>query len=138
MTAMPVFAIEAPTGASRDAKQNMMKAISDALLEAFHFDDTRGWLREYPAENVSQDGRVGAEPIRPVVFLAASELDSLDAKRRLVQKIDSAIGAAYSGIANIEEVVVFFNEYPPHDVGLKRSVFSDKAEIVAALAQLNS
>jgi hypothetical protein len=58
---MPDFAIEAPSGVPQDAKQKMLREISEALDEAFHFPDIRGWLREYPAENVSQDGRVGAE-----------------------------------------------------------------------------
>jgi hypothetical protein len=135
---MPVFTIEAPTGAGPKTKQEMMKAIHDALDEAYHFPDTRGWLREYPAENVSQDGRVQAEPVRPVFFLEAPELDSLDAKRTLVQKIEAAIGTAYRGIANVDEVLVLINHYPLHNVGWRQSLQSDKPEIVAAVAQLNS
>jgi hypothetical protein len=78
---MPVFTIDAPTGADRGAKQKMLKDIHDALDEAYHFPDTRGWLREYPAENVAQDGRVQAEPVRPVCSLEVPELASLDTKR---------------------------------------------------------
>ena len=43
---MPVFTIDAPLGAGLQAKQKMMKDIHDALDEAYHFPDTRGWLRE--------------------------------------------------------------------------------------------
>lgn len=64
----------------------MLKEITDALDEAYPIPDTRGWLREYSADNVSQDGRVRAEPIRPVVSLEAPELANLDAKRKLVQR----------------------------------------------------
>jgi phenylpyruvate tautomerase PptA (4-oxalocrotonate tautomerase family) len=138
MTAMPVFTIDAPTGAGSDAKQKMLKEIHDALDEAYHFPDTRGWLREYPAENVAQDGRVKAEPVRPVCSLEVPDLVSLDAKRKLVQKIEAAIGGAYSGIANVDEVLVLINHYPLHNVGWKQSLQSDKAEIVAAVEQLNS
>jgi len=134
---MPVFTIDAPGGARQDAKQKMMREITEALDEAYHFPDTRGWLREYPAENISQDGRVHAEPARPVVSLEAPELASLDAKRKLVRKIETAVGAAYSGIANTEEVLVLINHYPLENVGWRASLQSDKPEIVAAVAQLN-
>ncbi|OBI49950.1 N-acetylmuramic acid 6-phosphate etherase [Mycobacterium kyorinense] len=134
---MPVFTVDAPNGATRNAKHTMLKEITDALDEAYHFPDTRGWLREYSAENVSQDGRVQAEPVRPVVSLEAPELASLDAKRKLVQKIETAVGSAYAGIANVEEVLVLINHYPLQDVGWRGSLQSDKPEIVAALAELN-
>lgn len=83
---MPVFTVDAPIGALPNAKQKMLKEITDALDEAYPIPDTRGWLREYSADNVSQDGRVRAEPIRPVVSLEAPELANLDAKRKLVQR----------------------------------------------------
>jgi hypothetical protein len=65
------------------------------------------------------------------------ELASLDVKRKLVQKIESAIGGAYDGIANVDEVLVFINHYPLENVGWRRSLQSDKPEIVAAVEQLN-
>ena len=135
---MPVFTIDAPTGADREAKKRMLKEIHDALDETYHFPDTRGWLREYPAENVAQDGRVQAELVRPVCSLEVPELASLDAKRKLVQKIEAAIGGAYVGIATVDEVLVVINHYPLHNVGWRLSLQSDKAEIVAAVEQLNS
>src|SRR5262245_54105673 len=137
MTHMPVFTIDAPSGASQDAKRKMMKEITEALDEAWPIPDTRGWLREYPADNVSQDGRIGAEPIRPVCSLEAPELASLAVKRKLVQKIESAIAAAYQGLANSEEVLVLVNHYPLENVGWRQALQSDKPEIVAAIAQLN-
>jgi hypothetical protein len=41
--------------------------------------------------------------------LEAPELVDSDGKRRLMQKIKSAIAAAYQGIANTDEVVVLLN-----------------------------
>ena len=134
---MPVFTIDAPSGAHQDAKDKMLKEVTDALHEAWPIPDTRGWLREYPAGNISQDGRIGAEPVRPVCSLEAPELTNLDAKRKLVQKIESAIAAAYDGIANTEEVLVLVNHYPLENVGWQGSLQSDKPEIVTAIAQLN-
>ena len=134
---MPVFTIDAPSGVPQDAKHKMMKEITEALHEAWPIPDTRGWLREYPADNVSQDGRMQAEPVRPVCSLEAPELASLDVKRKLVQKIESAIAAAYDGIANTDEVLILVNHYPLQDVGWQQSLQSDKPEIVAAIAALN-
>lgn len=134
---MPVFTIDAPSGARQDAKDKMMKEVTDALHEAWPIPDTRGWLREYPAENVSQDGRTAAEPVRPVCSLEAPELTNLDAKRKLVQKIEAAVAAAYDGIANTEEVLVLVNHIPLENVGWQGSLQSDKPQIVAAIAQLN-
>jgi phenylpyruvate tautomerase PptA (4-oxalocrotonate tautomerase family) len=137
MNPMPVFTIDAPSGVGHDAKQTMMKQITEALDEAWPIPDTRGWLREYPVENVSQDGHIKAEPVRPVCSLEAPELANLDVKRRLVRKIEAAIAAAYQGIANTEEVLVLLNHYPLENVGWQQSLQSDKPEIVAAIAQIN-
>jgi hypothetical protein len=137
MTQMPVFTIDAPSGVPQDAKHKMMKEITEALHEAWPIPDTRGWLREYPADNVSQDGRTQAEPVRPVCSLEAPELANLDVKRKLVQKIESAIAAAYDGIANTDEVLILVNHYPLKDVGWRQSLQSDNPEIVAAIAGLN-
>jgi phenylpyruvate tautomerase PptA (4-oxalocrotonate tautomerase family) len=134
---MPVFTIDVPEGAPPAAKQKMLKEVTEALDEAYQIPDTRGWVREYPMENVSQDGRVGAEPVRPVCSLEAPELFRLDAKRKLVQKLESAIAGAYQGIANTGEVLVLINEYPLHNVGWRASLQSDKPEIVAAVTQAN-
>lgn len=134
---MPVFTIDAPAGAHQDAKDKMLKEVTEALHEAWPIPDTRGWLREYPAGNISQDGYIGAEPVRPVCSLEAPELANLDAKRKLVQKIERAIAAAYDGIANTEEVLVLLNHYPLENVGWQGSLQSDKPEIVSAIAQLN-
>ncbi|MEV4566089.1 hypothetical protein AB0K12_20195 [Nonomuraea sp. NPDC049419] len=134
---MPVFTIDAPEGASPDAKRKMLKEITEALDGAYRIPDTRGWVREYPAENVSQDGRVGADPVRPVCTLEAPELYRLDAKREVVRKIEAAIAGAYEGIADTAEVLVLINEYPLHNVGWRGSLQSDKPEIVAAVTQAN-
>lgn len=82
---------------------------------------------------MSQDGRVEAEPVRPVCMLEAPVLTNLDAKRKLIQKIESAIGEAYAGIANTDEVLVLINTYSLDDVGTGARLQSDKPEVVAAV-----
>lgn len=123
---MPKFTIEAPEGAPPAAKQKMLREVTEALEEAYHIGDIRGWLREYPADNVSHDGRVGAEPVRPVCLLDAPELASLEAKQKLVQKIGAAIAGAYQGIANTGEIVVLIRQYPRDNQGINQ-VFSARS-----------
>jgi len=79
-----------------------------------------------------------AEQVRPVCSLEVPELVSLDANRKLVQKIEKAIGEAYTGVANVDEVLVLINHYPLRNVGWRHSLQSDKPEIVAAVDQLNA
>jgi phenylpyruvate tautomerase PptA (4-oxalocrotonate tautomerase family) len=135
---MPQFLIEAPVGASRDAKQRMMKQISEAIDEAYgHFPDIRVWLREYPAENVAQDGKVGAEPVRPLCFLEAPELRSLDAKRKMVARVHEAIRVAYDGLANTGETLILMNHYPLENAGWAGRLISDNREAVEAMKALN-
>jgi hypothetical protein len=134
---MPQFFVEAPTGVLSEAKQHMMEAITAAIDEAYAIPDVRVWLREYPAENVAQDGRVQAEPVRPVAFLEAPELSSIDAKRKMAGKIHAAIAVAYQGIANTDETLILMNHYPLEDAGFAGRLQSDNPEIVEAVRQLN-
>ena len=58
---MPVCFIEAPPGICTEAKKRMVEKITSAIDEAYHIGDTLIFLREYPAENVAQDGRLQSE-----------------------------------------------------------------------------
>jgi phenylpyruvate tautomerase PptA (4-oxalocrotonate tautomerase family) len=57
---MPVLFIEAP-GIRPEAKKKLVEKITAAVDEAYHIGDTLIFLREYPAENVSMDGRLQSE-----------------------------------------------------------------------------
>src|SRR5688572_7099576 len=114
---MPQVLIEAPTGIGPDAKQSMMREVSAAVDEAFRIPDVRIWLREYPAENVAQDGKIGAEPIRPLCFLEVPQLSKLDAKRTMAGRIHAAIAEAYGGLANTDETLILMNHYPLENAG---------------------
>jgi len=134
---MPQFFVEAPVGIRDDAKRTMMQDITAAIDEAYHIPDVRIWLREYQADNVAQDGRVGAEAIRPVCFLEAPELSSLDAKRKMAEKILIAVGQAYDGIANTAETLILMNHYPLENAGFAGRLQSDDPQLVEAMKQLN-
>jgi phenylpyruvate tautomerase PptA (4-oxalocrotonate tautomerase family) len=122
---VPNFAIDAPEGAPQAATQKMFKQITEALHEVYQITDIRGWLREYPPHNLSQDGLVGAGAGRPVCSLDAPELASQDAKHKLAQKIGAAIADAYQGIADTSEIVVLIRQYPRDNQGINQ-VFSAK------------
>jgi hypothetical protein len=134
---MPQFFVEAPEGIRDDAKHKMMNELTAAIDDAYHIPDVRVWLREYPAANVAQDGRIGAEAIRPVCFLEAPQLSSLDAKRKMAEKILTAIGQAYDGIANTAETLILMNHYPLENAGFAGRLQSDDPQLVEAMKQLN-
>ncbi|MCW2626665.1 N-acetylmuramic acid 6-phosphate etherase [Mycobacterium sp.] len=134
---MPQFFVEAPTGIRDDAKRTLMKDLTAAIDDAYHIPDVRIWLREYPADNVAQDGRLGAEAIRPVCFLEAPELSSLDAKRKMAEKILTAVGQAYDGIANTAETLILMNHYPLENAGFAGRLQADDPQLVEAMKQLN-
>jgi phenylpyruvate tautomerase PptA (4-oxalocrotonate tautomerase family) len=134
---MPQFFVEAPTGIRDDAKRALMKDVTAAIDEAYHIPNVRIWLREYPADNVAQDGRLGAEAIRPVCFLEAPELSSLDAKRKMAERILTAVGQAYDGIANTAETLILMNHYPLENAGFAGRLQADDPRLVEAMKQLN-
>jgi phenylpyruvate tautomerase PptA (4-oxalocrotonate tautomerase family) len=135
---MPVVFIEAPPGVRPDAKQRMMERITAALEAAYPLPaDTRIFLREYPLENVGQDGHVQAEPVRPVCSLEAPPLRSLEARRKMIAGIHDAIAEAYEGLANVRETLTFLNEFPLENAGWARRLQSDNPEFVEAIQKLN-
>jgi phenylpyruvate tautomerase PptA (4-oxalocrotonate tautomerase family) len=134
---MPQFIIEAPTGIRDDAKQEMMREITTAIDEAFHIPDVRIWLREYAADNVAQDGRLGAEPVRPLCFLEAPELHDIAARRTMSNKISAAIAKAYYGLANTDETLILMNHYPLENAGFAGRLQSDNPDMVDAMKALN-
>jgi phenylpyruvate tautomerase PptA (4-oxalocrotonate tautomerase family) len=129
---MPMCFIEAPQGLQIDAKRKLVKETCAALQEAYPLNDFRVFIREYPLENVGQDGEL-ADEVRPICFLEAPQLRSIHAKRKLVEGINAAIAGAYHGLANTNEVMIFLNEYPLENAGWAGRLQSDNPEAVQAL-----
>ncbi|WP_228835656.1 tautomerase family protein [Nocardia abscessus] len=113
-----------------------MAAITEAVDEVFHIDDVRVWLREYPAENVALDGRINAEPLKPLCVLEVPELHDMGARRMLAEKLHAAIHAAYQGLANTDETLILMNHYPLEHTGWAGRLQSDIPEMVEAAANL--
>jgi len=71
---MPVLFIEAPQGIRPEAKRKMVEKLTSAIDEAYHIGDTLIFLREYPAENVSLDGRLQSE--NPLILEALKKISA--------------------------------------------------------------
>ena len=71
---MPVIFIEAPPGLGADAKRTMMQKITEAVEESYHIGDTLIFLREYPVDNVAQDGRLQSE--NPTILEALKKIST--------------------------------------------------------------
>jgi phenylpyruvate tautomerase PptA (4-oxalocrotonate tautomerase family) len=134
---MPQIIIEGPEGIADEPKQEMVREITAAVDEAFKIPDVRIWLREYPTANVAQDGRIGEEPIRPLVFLEVPELHDIDARRTMSNRIGAAIATGFDGIANTAETLVLMNHYPLEFAGFGGRLQSDDPEAVEAINQIN-
>jgi hypothetical protein len=78
------------------------------LDEAYRIPDTRIFIHEWPQENASQDGLLGAEPAKPICFLEVPPDIQLDAKRTMVKRISDALTEAY----HLPDVLIFMREYP--------------------------
>jgi hypothetical protein len=70
---MPVF-IEPRLGIRPPAKSTLMEKITAASNEAYHIGDTLIFLREYPAENVTMDGRLQSD--NPKILGALKKIGS--------------------------------------------------------------
>ena len=92
---------------------------------------------QFDVENVGQDGQLQSEPVRPVCFIEAPQLRSLDARRKLVEKINAAVADAYEGIANTREILILHNEYPLENAAWAGRLQSDNPDVVEAMKQLN-
>jgi hypothetical protein len=55
--------------------------------------------------------------VRPLCFLEAPELHSIDARRTMAIKIMAAITKAYKGLANTDETLILMNHYPLENAG---------------------
>src|SRR4029453_13747875 len=62
---MPVAYLDLPSGLGADTKKKLVKEVADSIHHAYIIPDTRVFLREWPAEQMSVDGQLGS-PMRPI------------------------------------------------------------------------
>ncbi|CAM4218409.1 hypothetical protein KIPE111705_45510 [Kibdelosporangium persicum] len=124
---MPVGYLDVPAGVDLDRKRELVKAIYDALHEAYPFpDDTRIFLREWPLGSVSQNGLLGAEPVRPVFTAHVPQGTTIDAKRTMLRKINKAVADTY----RLPDFMTFLHEHSLDAVALDGGLLADDQQRV--------
>jgi phenylpyruvate tautomerase PptA (4-oxalocrotonate tautomerase family) len=143
---MPVAFLDIQSGLPTTAKQALVKEVSASIHEAYPIPDTRVYLREWSPEQVSLDGQLGRQ-VRPIChFLVPPGLPA-EAKRRLLQRVSTAIADAYnlrsedvvlpSGKrVNTRWVLSFFNEYSLDQVALDELPASENPMVLESLPAL--
>jgi hypothetical protein len=95
---MPIAYLDAPQGIGIDEKRKLVKAMYDALHEAYPFpDDVRIFLREWPSVSVGQDGRLESEPARPVFMMHVPKGVNIEAKRKMLKRIGHLVPGFVDG-----------------------------------------
>jgi phenylpyruvate tautomerase PptA (4-oxalocrotonate tautomerase family) len=124
---MPMLFIDGPTGLAPEARKTLIEDATAAMVEAYHRPDVRIFFRNYPPQDIAIEGRQGGLKMRPICTLQVPQERDLGVKRRLIDRLNTAMTAAYRGIADVEEVMVFLNEYPLEQVGWAGRLAADEA-----------
>ena len=90
---MPVAYLDLPPGLGADTKKKLVKEVAESIHDAYLIPDTRVFLREWPAEQMSVDGLLG-HPMRPICDFVVPPGLPVEAKRQLVRRVSSAIAEA--------------------------------------------
>lgn len=125
---MPICYLDVPTGLDLSGKEELVKAMYEALHDAYPFpDDHRIFLREWPLDSVSQNGLVGSEPARPVLLVHAPQGVDPDAKRKMLRRINAAVAGAYPGLPDF---MTFIHEHSLDLVAHEGNVHADNQQRV--------
>lgn len=126
---MPIAYLDVPEGISFDDKKKLVREIYIALHDAYPIPyDVRIFIREWPLQSVSQDGRLGRELARPVLMMHVPQGVNIEAKRTMMKGIHAAVYAAYQ----LPKFMVFMHEYPLDLVSLDGGLHSDNQTRVEA------
>jgi hypothetical protein len=124
---MPIGYLDVPAGADRKKKEALVKAMYDAMHEAYPFpDDTRIFLREWPLDSVSQNGQLGSEPARPVFVVHVPQDANIDAKRRMLAGLNAAVADAYQ----LPDFAIFLHEHSLDTVVINGGILADDQQRV--------
>ena len=124
---MPMLFIDGPTGLVPQARKTLIEEATAAMVEGYRRQDVRIFFRNYPPEDIALEGRQGVHQMRPICTLQVPQERDLAVKRRLIGRLNAAMALAYRGIADIDEVMVFLNEYPLEQVGWAGHLAADEA-----------
>jgi phenylpyruvate tautomerase PptA (4-oxalocrotonate tautomerase family) len=85
--------IDLPPGLKADTKKKLVKDVADSIHYAYLIPDTRVFLREWPAQQMSIGGQLGA-PMRPICDFVLPPGLPVEGKRQLVKQVSVAIAGA--------------------------------------------
>lgn len=124
---MPVAYLDVPTGLEVSRKRALVEAMYNALHEAYPFpDDTRIFLREWSPDSVSQNGSLGPDPMRPAFVAHVPEGGKVEAKRKMLKRINAAVADAY----HLPEFIVFLHEHSLDLVAVDGKILADDQQRV--------
>jgi hypothetical protein len=124
---MPVAYLDVPTGVDISRKRELVKAMYEALHEAYPFpDDTRIFVREWPLDSTSQNGVLGSDPMRPAFVAHVPEGVNSDIQRKMLEKINAAVADAYQ----LPEFITFLHEHPLELVAVNGRLLADDQQRV--------
>jgi hypothetical protein len=124
---VPIGYLDVPTGLDLSRKRGLVKAMYEALHEVWPFnDDTRIFLREWPLDSVSQNGLLGSEPARPAFMVHVPQGVDIDAKRKMLEKVNAAVADAYQ----LPDFMIFIHEHPLDVVALDGGILADDQQRV--------
>jgi phenylpyruvate tautomerase PptA (4-oxalocrotonate tautomerase family) len=124
---MPIGYLDVPAGLDLGKKRQLVKAMYEALHEAYPFpDDTRIFVREWPLDCVSQNGQLGAEPVRPAFNVHVPRGLNIDAKRKMLEKVNAAVADAY----HLPEFITFMHEHSLDLVAVEGKLLADNQQRV--------
>jgi phenylpyruvate tautomerase PptA (4-oxalocrotonate tautomerase family) len=125
---MPVAYIDILSSLKLDAKKKLVTEVAASIHHAYMIPDTRVFLREWSAEQISVDGQLAA-PMRPICNFVVPPGLPVEGKRQLVRRVSAAIAEACN--LQIKEVslpsgkkvstkwvLAFFSEYPLEQAAL--------------------
>lgn len=131
---MPIGYLDVPVGADVSAKQDLVKAMYEAMREVYPFpDDTRIFLREWAVDSVSQNGLLGSEPARPVFIVHVPLNGDVNAKRKMLKKIHEAVAGAYD---NLPDFATFLHEHLLETVAVNGNILADDRQRVEDQAEI--
>jgi hypothetical protein len=124
---MPIGYLDVPTGADLETKRELVKAMYEAVHEAYPFpDDTRIFLREWALDSMSQNGLLGSEPARPAFVAHVPEGVDIDVKRTMLKKLNTAVAKAYQ----LPWFITFLHEHSLDLVAVDGVVLADDQQRV--------
>ena len=119
---MPIAYLDVQEGIEIEQKKVLVRGICDAMQGVYPSGDHRVYVREWPFDSVSQDGRLGWERPRLVFQFLGPRL-AIETKRKMMKGIIAAVASAYT---SPPDFAVFLQEYLNDQVAINGTLIDDR------------